>query len=76
MKISEILNEIGGVGKIVKGVNTTPDVKPGEISRQAAKFGNKVSDGGLPPITNTNGSSKIKEGPKKLIVKKKFTGTI
>ena len=36
MKINE-LNE-AGVGKIVKGVNTTPDVQPGETERQAKKL--------------------------------------
>lgn len=41
------LNE--GVGRIVKGVNTTPDVGPNEISKQAAKFGNKVDKDGRPP---------------------------
>ena len=40
MKICEITNvpETAGVGKIVKGVNTTPDVQPGETERQAKKF--------------------------------------
>ena len=36
-------------GKIVPGVNTTQDVKPGETQRQAAKFGNKVDKDGRPP---------------------------
>jgi len=35
MKVFEILGEDG---KIVKGVNTTIDVQPGETERQAAKF--------------------------------------
>ena len=35
MKVFEILGEDG---KIVKGVNTTVDVQPGETERQAAKF--------------------------------------
>ena len=35
MKINQILNEDG---RIVKGVNTTVDVQPGETERQAAKF--------------------------------------
>lgn len=35
-------------GKIVPGVNTTVDVKPGETERQAAKFGNKLSKSGPP----------------------------
>ena len=40
MKICEITNalETAGVGKIVKGVNTTQDVQPGETERQAKKF--------------------------------------
>lgn len=35
-------------GKIVPGVNTTVDVKPGETERQAAKFGNKLTKSGPP----------------------------
>lgn len=42
------MNESAGVGKIVKGVNTTIDVGPNEIAIQAAKFGNKVSKNGVP----------------------------
>ena len=38
-----------GVGRIVKGVNTTPDVGPDEIKKQAAKFGNTVDKDGRPP---------------------------
>ena len=48
MRINDIISE-EGVGKIVPGVNTTPDVKPGETVRQAAKFGNKVGKDGRPP---------------------------
>ena len=36
-------------GRIVKGVNTTPDVGPDEIKTQAAKFGNTVDKDGRPP---------------------------
>jgi lysozyme len=36
-------------GRIVKGVNTTVDVGPGEIKTQAAKFGNTVDRDGRPP---------------------------
>ena len=32
------IDEVAGVGKIVKGVNTTPDVQPGETERQAKKL--------------------------------------
>ncbi len=40
------------VGRIVKGVNTTDDVGPNELVRQAAKFGNKVDRDGRPPELN------------------------
>jgi hypothetical protein len=56
------LGETAGVGKIVKGVNTTVDVGINEIPKQAAKWGFKVSRTGVPPIVNTNGSiSKVKK---------------
>jgi hypothetical protein len=38
-----------GVGRIVKGVNTTPDVGVNQTSIEAAKFGNKVDKDGRPP---------------------------
>ena len=38
MKINEVIMTTEGVGKIVQGVNTTVDVKPGETERQAKKF--------------------------------------
>jgi hypothetical protein len=44
-----------GVGKIVKGVNTTPDVGVDEIPRQAAKFKIKVDRNGYPPVARTDG---------------------
>lgn len=40
-------------GKIVKNVNTTVDVQPGETQRQAAKFGNVLDVNGLPPMFKT-----------------------
>ena len=46
-----VVKETGGVGKIVPGINTTVDVGPNEITKQAAKFGNKVSKDGLPKKT-------------------------
>ena len=49
--VFEEVNETGGVGKVVPGVNTTIDVGPDEIKKQAAKFGNKVSKDGLPKNT-------------------------
>lgn len=53
MKVYELYE---GVGRIVKGVNTTPDVGPDEIKKQAAKFGNTVDKDGRPPTM----SSKVK----------------
>lgn len=41
-------NEAAGVGIITKQ-NTTPDVRPGETKRQAAKFGFKIDKKGRPP---------------------------
>ncbi len=44
MRINDIISE-AGVGKIVKGVNTTPDVQPGETERQAKKLFPMNKDG-------------------------------
>lgn len=52
----DLIGETAGVGKIVKGVNTTVDVGVNEIPKQAAKWGFKVSRTGVPPTINTNGS--------------------
>lgn len=46
-------------GRIVKGVNTTPDVGPNEIPIQAKKFGNSVDKDGRPPVLR-----KSVKGPK------------
>jgi hypothetical protein len=43
------------LGKIVPGVNTTCDVDTDATVKQAIKFGNKVSQGGIPPILRTDG---------------------
>jgi hypothetical protein len=45
MRIKDLLED----GRIVKGVNTTADVDTNSISREAAKFGNKVDKDGRPP---------------------------
>ena len=50
MKI-EHLDE--GVGRIIKGVNTTPDVGVNQTSIEAAKFGNKVDKDGRPPTMSS-----------------------
>lgn len=49
------LFDAAGVGKVVKGVNTTIDVKPGEIGRQAAKMGFKTTSNGVPPTARSDG---------------------
>lgn len=51
MKI-EHLDE--GVGRIVKGVNTTPDVGVDQTRIEAAKFGNKVDKDGRPPTMSSS----------------------
>lgn len=51
----DLLGETAGVGKVVKGVNTTVDVKVGEIARQAAKMGFTTTTDGVPPVASTNG---------------------
>ena len=43
-----------GVGRIVKGVNTTPDVGVDQTRIEAAKFGNKVDKDGRPPTLSSN----------------------
>lgn len=53
------VTESAGVGKIVKGVNTTVDVGPNEISIQAAKFGNQVSKDGVPDKKLTEAFDKV-----------------
>ena len=45
-----------GVGRIIKGVNTTVDVGVDQTSIEASKFGNKVDKDGKPPTL----SSKVK----------------
>lgn len=44
-----------GTGRVVKGVNTTPDVGVNEIPRQAAKFKIQVNRDGYPPVARSNG---------------------
>ena len=61
MRIHDIVGEAAGVGKIIKGVNTTPDVHPGEIKKQSAKMCMTVDDNGRPPIANPDGSDAVKE---------------
>ena len=44
------VNETAGVGRIVKGVNTTVDVGPNEIINQVKKYGNSVDRDGKPKL--------------------------
>ena len=62
------LDECAGVGRIVPGVNTTVDVGPDEIRRQAAKWGFDVTRDGVPPSIWTT-----VPGPRKPTTKKKQT---
>ena len=43
------LSDLNEDGRIIKGVNTTPDVSTDEIKTQAAKFGFNVDKDGRPP---------------------------
>lgn len=59
MRYRDLISE---EGRIVPGVNTTPDVKPGETKRQGAKLGFDLSPEGVPPIVSKD--SVIKTLPK------------
>jgi len=48
MRLRDLMEQ-GGVGRITPQ-NQTKDVGPNEISKQAKKFGNKVSKDGYPPL--------------------------
>lgn len=54
-RIVNTVRETAGVGKIVKGVNTTVDVGVNEVPKQAAKWGFTVDKNGVPPTASTNG---------------------
>lgn len=56
MKIQELFED----GRIVKGVNTTVDVGVNQTKIESAKFGNRVTRDGFPPVLNANG--KLNEG--------------
>ena len=64
MRISEIM-ETAGVGRVVPGVNMPKGMHPNEISRQAAKFGNRVTKDGVPPVARTDGRDALQEKKKK-----------
>ena len=46
--LEENVIESAGVGRVVKGVNTTVDVGPNEIIKQVKKYGNDVDRNGKP----------------------------
>ena len=48
IKYGKQFNEAAGVGRVVKGVNTTVDVGPNEIIKQVKKYGNDVDRDGFP----------------------------
>ena len=51
MKIQELFED----GRIVKGVNTTIDVGVDQTKIEAAKYGNRVTRDGFPPMLKPNG---------------------
>lgn len=62
MKITDIIGESAGVGRVVPGVNMPAGMHPDEIRRQAIKFGNRVTKDGSPPVASTDGSDAVDEG--------------
>ena len=54
-KQNSTLQEQGGVGLVVPGVNMPAGQHPDEIRRQAKKFGFRVSAQGVPPLIKTSG---------------------
>lgn len=56
MRITELFGQtLNEEGMVVLGVNTTQDVSPGEIKRQAAKLALYVDDNGIPPTIRSDG---------------------
>lgn len=51
----EILIQEAGVGLVVPGVNTTPDVGPNEITKQGKKFKFRISPRGQVPKMRSDG---------------------
>lgn len=62
MKITDIIGESAGVGLVVPGVNMPAGMHPDEIRRQSRKFGNRVTNDGVPPVASTDGLDAVKEG--------------
>jgi Cu/Zn superoxide dismutase len=72
MRYWEIISE---EGLVIPGVNTTPDVQPGEIKRQGAKLGFNLDANGLPPVwTGLHSSTKAKDTPNKAKKDQTFYG--
>jgi hypothetical protein len=53
--IKKSIDEAGGTGLIVPGVNMPRGIHQDEIRRQAKKFKNKVDKNGIPPIARSDG---------------------
>ena len=66
MRIRDLFED----GRIVNGVNTTADVGVDQISIEAAKFGNKVTKDGVPPLL---GEGKAINNPKNTFLTKADT---
>ena len=54
-------------GRVVKGINTTPDVGVDAIKKQSAKLGFKVSKDGVPPIMQPKNMRSVKRMKEALI---------
>jgi len=54
-------------GRVVKGINTTPDVGVDAIKKQSAKFGFKVTKDGVPPILAPKNLRRVKRMQEALI---------
>jgi len=54
-------------GRVVKGINTTPDVGVDAIKKQSAKFGFKVTKDGVPPILAPKNLRRVKRMKEALI---------
>ena len=54
-------------GRVVKGINTTPDVGVDAIKKQSAKFGFKVTKDGVPPIMAPKNLRRVKRMKEALV---------
>lgn len=68
MRLDELFAPINELGLVVPHVNTTVDVGPDAIKKQAAKFGIVVSNNGEPPLARPDGRN-VFETPEHLVIK-------